>query len=328
MTSPQPSAAPGRAGDFNYMDASMESTLYRNGQVRIDRDRDGSDSQIMGAHFDQRHLTVYDGRLLVDDQRPTLADNGFELTTRGLPGAIDFFDQSQVVHEYYAHCAALVAEWTGADAIAFDHNVRSASGQRAARRIEGGQAVQGPARVVHGDYTLTSAPQRLRDLSEPATGNDTWRSVVDEGAPLIAPRRVEDVLASGRFSIVNVWRSIVPEPVVAFPMAFCDARTVEPDDLVVFEIHYPDRVGENYFSKHADRHRWTFYPEMTMDEALLIKQWDSAGTLARTGGARGDRSEPGAPSTFSFHSAFQDAHAPADAPDRWSIEVRCIVLDR
>ena len=38
--------------------------------------------------------------------------------------------------------------------------------------------------------------------------------------------------------------------------------SVDPDDLVVFEIHYEDRVGENYFAKHADRHRWTFFPLM------------------------------------------------------------------
>ena len=319
--------APGeRTGAFNYMDRSMQSTLHRNGQVRIDRNLDGSDSDIVGARFDRCQVPVRDGRVLPAPDRPTLVANGFEITTRPLAGAVDFFDAAQVVHDYYADCAAHVAAWTGAEAIAFDHNVRSATGRRAKKRIEGGQQVQGPARVVHGDYTLTSAPQRLRDLGRPATGNDTWRSLVAPGAPLLSPERAERAITSGRFSIVNVWRSIVPEPVLAHPMAFCDAQTVEPEDLVVFEIHYADRVGENYFSKHADRHRWTFYPQMTMDEALLIKQWDSAGTLARTRGERGDHDDPGADSTFSFHSAFDDPEAPDDAPDRWSIEVRCMVL--
>ncbi len=63
---------------------------------------------------------------------------------------------------------------------------------------------------------------------------------------------------------------------------------------------------------------------MTRDEALLIKQWDSAGTLARSDGAAADR--PGAPCTFSFHSAFEDPKTAPDAPDRWSIEVRCMVV--
>ena len=33
-----------------------------------------------------------------------------------------------------------------------------------------------------------------------------------------------------------------------------------------------------------------------------------------------------APCTFSFHSAFKDPASSADAPDRWSIEVRCMVI--
>ena len=95
---------------------------------------------------------------------------------------------------------------------------------------------------------------------------------------------------------------------------------------MVFEIHYADRIGENYFAKHAAGHRWYFYPGLTRDEALLIKQWDSAGELARSEGARGDGAASGQPCTFSFHSAFEDPETPPDAPERWSIEVRCIAL--
>ena len=51
------------------------------------------------------------------------------------------------------------------------------------------------------------------------------------------------------------------------PLALCDAQTVEPDDLVVFEIHYADRVGENYFA-WADCQRtgweWPAYFESKM----------------------------------------------------------------
>ena len=130
----------------------------------------------------------------------------------------------------------------------------------------------------------------------------------------------------GRFAIINVWRNIADEPVATHPLALCDAQSVQPEDLVVFEIHYEDRVGENYFAKHAQRHRWYYYPEVTRDEVLLIKQWDSAGTLARSEGKLADGEGGGGPCTFSFHSAFRDPTTPPDAPDRWSIEVRCAVL--
>jgi hypothetical protein len=109
-------------------------------------------------------------------------------------------------------------------------------------------------------------------------------------------------------------------------MALCDGQTVMPEDLVVFEIHYPDRIGENYFARYSPRHEMYSYPGMTRDEALLIKQWDSAGPLARSNGRLGDAEDDQAPCTFSFHSAFDDPHTPPDAPDRWSIEVRCLVV--
>jgi len=95
---------------------------------------------------------------------------------------------------------------------------------------------------------------------------------------------------------------------------------------VVFEIHHQDRVGENYFAKYSSAHRWYYYPNMTRTEALLIKQRDSAGTLARSDGEAADSNDINAPCTFSFHSAIEDVIAPLDAPDRWSIEVSCMAI--
>jgi hypothetical protein len=60
----------------------------------------------------------------------------------------------------------------------------------------------------------------------------------------------------------------------------------------VFVINYADSVGEIYFSKPAPGHEWNYYPAMTRDEALLIKQWDSAGPLAQSKGQRPDSDEP------------------------------------
>lgn len=305
----------------------MRPSLYRNGEVLTRRDPDGSDVDMQGVSLGEREMTVHDARRAKAGERCTLATNGFELLTRPLGGRLDFFDQRQVVQTYYGQCAAIVQAATGARVFAFDHNIRSASGKESRRRIRGGQQVQGPAHVVHGDYTLTSAPQRLRDLAQPPSGNDTLRSVLAEGQSLIDPETVADALDDGgRYSIVNVWRNIADEPVATHPLALCDAQSVRPEDLVVFEIHYQDRVGENYFARHSPRHRWYYYPAMTGDEALLIKQWDSAGKLARSQGGEGDAGDGQAPCTFSFHSAFEDPSTPADAPERWSIEVRCIVL--
>ena len=317
------------AGYLDYLSAEVQSSLYRNGKVFTRRDPDGSDAGTEGVNRERRQMRIHNARLLQGSARQTLAKNGYELLTR--PNAIDgidFFDHQQVVREYYPQCAEIVRAFTGAQVFAFDHNVRSATGKQTKQRIAGGQQVQGPAHIVHGDYTLTSAPQRLRDLTKPPRTNDTLRGVVLEGSrSLIRPDEAARVLAEGgRFAIINVWRNIAKEAVATHPLALCDAQTVHTEELVVFEIHYQDRVGENYFAKYSPRHRWFYYPQITRDEALLIKQWDSAGPLASSQGAKDDASNPQAPCTFSFHSAFEDPSTPPDAPDRWSIETRCFVL--
>lgn len=316
------------SGLFHYLDGTVRPSLYRNGEVLTRRDRDGSDGGSRGVNLEAREMPVYDARQMHGTARRTLAAHGFELLAQPLGRrGLDFLDQQQIVTAYYDECAQVVADVTGARAFAFDHNVRSASGKQNQQRIAGGQQVQGPAHVVHGDYTLTSAPQRLGDLARPPQGNDTLRAVLSAEQALIEPAAVDRALApGGRFAIINLWRNIAREPVATHPIALCDGQTVTPQDLVVFEIHYQDRIGENYFARHSPQHDWYYFPAMTGDEALLIKQWDSAGTLARTQGAAGDGSDVQAPCTFSFHSAFVDRATPPDAPDRWSIEVRCIVL--
>ncbi len=329
VTSAPSTSDTARVGVFNYLDRSVRHSLYRNGEVLTRRDRDGCDAGTQGVSLEERKMTILNARCLNRVERRTVASSGFELLPRPLADPeLDFFQHEHVAREYYGECARIVQETTGAPYVfAFDHNIRSAVGKKSKRRIDGGQQVQGPAHLVHGDYTLTSAPQRLRELANPPSGNDTLRSVLGEGQSILEPDIVERALdEGGRFGIINVWRNIADEPVSAHPLALCDAQSVRPEDLVVFEIHYQDRVGENYFAKHSPRHQWYYFPEMTRDEALLIKQWDSAGPLARSLGVRSDANGGDAPCTFSFHSAFEDPSTAPLAPERWSIEVRCVVL--
>lgn len=316
---------------LNYLAPEVASSLYRNGRVYTRRDRGGSDDAYHGAVMAARPVVVNDGRGPGGAGQPTLHAQGFELRHRPLRHAdLRFLDHREVVETYYPECAAIVQDATDAErVVAFDHNIRWAEGRDSRTQIAGGQQVQGPIHVVHGDYTLTSAPQRLRDLARPPGVNDTLASVLPEGESLLDAGAVAQALDGGRrFAFINVWRNIDAEPVASEPLALCDGRSVAPTDLVVFEIHYADRIGENYFAKHAPGHQWWYYPGMIRDEVALIKQWDSAGGLARSNGEQGDAGEGSgnAPCTFSLHSAFPDPGTPPDAPDRQSIEVRCVVL--
>ncbi len=316
-----------RVARFNYLAGSIPHSLYRNGNVSLTRNPDGTDAGMVGYEEDARDMQVRDAR---SDQAGArgLHVNGFELRHHRLEHQdIDFLSHEDVVRRHYPECVELLKEATGARyAFAFDHNVRWAQAEARKQQTGKGQQVQRPIRLVHGDYTLTSAPQRLRDLAAPPRINDTLRPFLGEGESAIPAQLVEEALGeSGRFAIVNLWRNIHREPVLRDPLGFCDAQSIRTEDLVVFELHYTDRIGENYFAHGSDRHRWYFFSEMRDDEVALIKQWDSAGAFASSEGREADAGSS-KPCSLNFHSAFEDPWTPDGAPDRRSIEVRCVAI--
>lgn len=315
-------------GFFNYMSENSQSSLFRNGKVLTKRDLNGSDAGSEGINIDKKEMQIINARDSLARNNISIDSKGFEIINSNIQNlGIDFFDNNEVLNKYYNHCADFIKDRTGATSVyAFDHNIRSASGKKSKTMIKDGQQVQGPAHIVHGDYTLTSAPERFNQLAKPVRKNDTFQSIIGESNSLLSQELVDTTLLDGRFAIINLWRNIVEQPVEVNPLALCDASTVSPEDLVVFEIHYADRIGENYFAKHNKNHDWYYFDKMTKNEALLIKQWDSHGTIAKTNGKLADNESFDKPCTFSFHSAFEDPSTREDAPDRWSMEVRCIVI--
>ena len=93
----------------------------------------------------------------------------------------------------------LVKQATGASFVrAFDHNIRSGQGKANRKRIKDGQEVQGAAHMVHGDYTLTSALQRLSDLADSPKSNDNLNSVLGSS------HLYRDILPKRQFKARNV----------------------------------------------------------------------------------------------------------------------------
>ena len=308
------------------------------------------------------------GNARLPGNQMSLDGNGFELVTNSKTDEVDLFhqldfcNQDEVVGDYYPTCERIVADafmsqssakssTRIAHVCAFDHNVRSSDrasvGKITSKRdlsvdpddektATATPQVQNPAGLVHADYTKVSAPRRLLDLSKEPKLNDVLRPKLGKN-PLLDPNIVQEAVEEKRrYAFVNVWRSIDTENVNNPPLACVDATTVTVDDLRTFKIHYVDRVGENYFvccpspCNSSDRqHSWYYYPGMTMKEALLLKQWDSMGGMARgansDGTSRDFAGAGGGLSTFTIHSAFLDPSRP-DKPPRKSIEVRCVVI--
>jgi hypothetical protein len=230
---------------------------------------------------DARLVPIYDVRAT----QVSLDQEGFDLI-RHASAVRDFYDEAELRRVYYPEAEKLITEVTGASRVfIFDHTVR--------RRIAGaddraaGQPRQ-PATRVHVDHTETSGPQRVRDFFG------------DEA----------EALLKGRVQVINLWRPI-RGPLRDAPLAFADARSVAPGDLVESDLVYPDRVGETYAVKYNPAHKWFYAPGMQPDEALLLKCYDSA----TDGRAR-----------FSPHTAFEDPTAPADVLPRESIELRTLVF--
>ena len=213
----------------------------------------------------------------------SLDDNGFVFVQHNT-AVRDFFDAEELKRTYYPEVAALIEQQSGAKRVhVFDHTLRS--GDEAEREA---RLVREPVLSAHNDYTEWSGPNRVRE---------------------IFPEESETLLR-GRFAIIQVWRAI-NRPIQSNPLAIADAASVAPEDLLIAERRYPNRVGQTYRLQYSPRHRWFYFPEMRRDEALVFKVFDSQ----KDGRAR-----------FTPHTSFDDPATPPGAPPRQSIEARALAF--
>ena len=223
-------------------------------------------------------VTISNGRAV--PRNPALDWEGFALfhSPTALAGV---GDEQAIDTVYLPEVEALIKRKTGAsDVLIFDRTVR--------RSDEVGDSRQA-VRHTHNDYTELSAPRRVIDL----LGEEEGR------------RRLKN-----RVVQINAWRPF-GAPVKQMPLALADARSVRPQDLLKTVIDYGDRQGEIYELAYNFGQRWFYYPDMTQDEVILIKGYDSA----EDGRGR-----------LSPHTAFEDPTTPAGAAPRVSIEVRAFAF--
>lgn len=230
---------------------------------------------------ERRPMPVHDGRALAAEL--ALEKNGFVLVDHATQ-VEDFFDEQQLKSVYYPEVERLIRQVSGAvRVVIFDHTLRSGDETEREARL-----VREPVLSAHNDYTEWSGPQRVREI------------MGDES----------DALLQRRFAIIQVWRAIA-FPIESNPLALADARTVAPEDLLVAERRYPDRVGQTYRLKYNPAHRWFYFPRMRRDEAIVFKVYDTQ---------HDDRAR------FTPHTAFDDPTTRPGAPPRQSIEARAFAF--
>lgn len=230
--------------------------------------------------IDRQAMTITSVRDDIDQYR--LDEQGFMFVSHR--SALDnFWEPGAVEKTYYDEVAELVRAHTGAsEVMIFDHNLRS---REVARE---NTIARTPVKSVHNDYTETSGPQRIKDLKSEQAGDDRGR----------------------RYCFINVWKPIT-RVVEESPLAVCDAQSMVPDDFIPTALRYRDRDGEVYSVRHNPNHRWHYLPQMTPQDVLFLKCFDSSRDIK---------------ARFTAHSAFRDPTSPKGAKARESIEVRTVAF--
>ncbi len=142
-----------------------------------------------------------------------------------------------------------------------------------------------PARFVHVDMSVEAA-----------------RAARDAAAP-----KDKAITRSVQY---NVWRVLSPPP-QDVPLALCAWNSLAMDDLIDCDAIFdppgaPEWSFGNYLLEYSPAHRWFYYPDMHVGEALVFVTSES---------------DPARPLLMP-HGAFDNPLVPADAPPRISLEMR------
>lgn len=119
----------------------------------------------------------------------------------------------------------------------------------------------------------------------------------------------ESILKS-RFIYANVWKPL-NGPIRDWPLALCDASTIDPStDLEKSDLVYENVIEENFQVYHRPYHKWYYLNDQTSSEAFVFRQYDSKlGFKA-----------PGVP-----HASFSHPLATGNEKPRESIEVNVVL---
>jgi len=121
----------------------------------------------------------------------------------------------------------------------------------------------------------------------------------------LSAKKLKLVLTKGIFLIIS------PFKFETEPLAICDGRTIPEKGFITIERRYPHRTAEVFHISYNPEHKWIYFPQMTPDEALIFKVFDT---------------DAGAGVKYTAHSAFEDPNSPPTAKPRESIEIRALAL--
>lgn len=164
------------------------------------------------------------------------------------------------------------------------------------RRSLGAGLLNAPAKVLHNDYGLIFDEVAERN---PFFDFDKQRAIYEESE-------------ADEYMLVNLWRPIAPmsTPLRSLPLCFLDSSTLSKDDFVSIDSK---SLGVTAALKNSPDHKFYYYPDMTIDEVIVFKQFHRI------------RNENSARMPV-FHTAFADPAADENTEGRISFEYRVGLL--
>lgn len=250
-----------------------------------------------GYRKDLDYLPLEDRRVRIEDIRGSasacsLDREGFALIPHRT-SVKDFFDQNEVQHVYQRESEELLMQVTGAVKVIASIGCVIRRSERSPGFGKDRTSILG--RFAHCDFSPNPA------------GSSFWVR------KMLAHDEAGERLGR-RFAIYNIWR-VLSDPPQDTPLAVCDTRSVAPSDRVCADCVVdgndgPDLRFENTIFRHSSGQRWCYFSNMTRDEALIFKGFDS--DPERAGGVP--------------HAAFDDPSCPPGSSPRESIDMRFIAF--
>jgi len=235
--------------------------------------------------LDKRDVRIYDGRPIRNEL--SLDREGFILADHHSTIDYETPDLNTVAETYLKEVAAFLKQLSGADFV-----LSQGAGllRRHAERANL-KGAAGPSRWAHMDYTEYSAHDFVKKMKG---------------------RVEQDLEKCSRFAVLQTWRCISPPP-QDNTLVMCDGSTIPPQNLIVFDaVVAPGFEFESQLCKYDERLRWYYFPNMTKDELLVFKAYDT------------DHSKWSQP----LHNSADIPGLPADSVPRCSIEARLFAFWR
>ena len=285
--------------DFNYKrkDISANKNVFQ----KLQHVKDESKRRKIFAEtfLEVKRKSVRNAR----NRKLSIFENGFDLVRDPLDPTVDFYDEKSVVNKYYPQIERLCESLTGSECcVAYNHVVRDESEERI-----------GPHFLVHNDYTPSYKSRIIKMLNMKRIQSESEDQIIqrfrDHGVTI--PK-----LQSNRICVFNFWRSRSEYKLKSSPLAVCDARTVRESDLSPVNLfqyngkNLEDTPLEICFSHDSEQHAWNYFPDMSRDEILVLRTYDSSLD----------------PYTPTLHSAFTDPTCPEGYPMRESCETRVLCI--